>query len=97
VRDFLSAAYTERVQLGPATTVREIKEALAALRAEAEPAQPADPKRLELKIEELTRRRDAEIDRVRHRYAKEIAAVEAQLAELRALKPRGRRRGRSAA
>jgi hypothetical protein len=90
-------AVAERVQLGPTTTVREIKEAVAAIRAEVEPAQPADPERLERKIEELTRRRDAEIERVRHRYAKEIAAVGAQLAELRALKPRGRGRGRSAA
>src|SRR4051794_35545020 len=90
-------AVAERVQLGPATTVREIKEAVASIRAEDAPTGPGDLAQLEQKLGELVRRRDAEIERVRRRYVQEIAAVEARLAELGTLKPRGGRRGRPAA
>jgi len=84
----------ERVQLGPETTVREIRQAAAAVRAEAAVRKPTDVPRLEERLRQLEKRRDAEIERVRQRYAKEI---EATRAELEALIPKRRGRGQHAA
>jgi hypothetical protein len=84
----------ERVQLGPDTTAREIRQAAAAVRAEAIPHQPADPSRLEERVRELERRRDAELERVRQRYAREIEAARARL---EAMTPKRRGRSRQAA
>jgi hypothetical protein len=73
------AAVTECVPVGPDTTVREIRQATAAVRAATMLRTPADASRLEERIRQLEKRRDAEIERVRQRYAKEIEATRAEL------------------
>jgi hypothetical protein len=90
----------ERVRLGPDTTTREIQEVASQVRAEvARQAVKASEQgeqlqrrrdRLEREIAKLKRQRDAEIEKVRQRFAMRIQAAQA---ELEALTPK--RHGRS--
>jgi hypothetical protein len=72
----------ERVELGPDTTAREIRQAAAAARAEIASCKPSNPPRLEEQLRKLERQRDAEIERVRQRYTVRIEAVRAELEAL---------------
>jgi hypothetical protein len=82
----------ERVRLGPATTAREIKEALGQVQAETAP-QPIDADRLRTRIRELEKQRDAALQKARQ-LEEQIAALRTQL-ELQ--NPKRRMRGRAAA
>lgn len=89
-------AVAERIQLGPDTTIREIRQAAAAIRAEAETWQPdshaTDPDRLQAHIRDLEKQRDAAMQQVR-RLQEQIAAARTRL---EALNPKRGARGRAA-
>jgi hypothetical protein len=80
--------------LGPATTAREIKQALDQVRAEAGVAiEPANPDYLKSHIRELERQRDAVLEQARQ-LEEQIATARARL---EALTPKRRARSRQAA
>src|SRR3954447_4385946 len=92
-------AVAERVQLGPDTTVREIKQAATAVRAAAlrqdEPdGTGEDAQKRRERLERQIAKWQAELERARQRYGVKIQAAQA---ELRALNPKRRARGTAAA